>query len=583
MMMKSKYIGLLGLLCFSLSGLVAQDDAKLQFNGLGRANLLQTGIEGEVLEGDTTTPRSNTDGEFLLDLKMNAQPNTKTEVQAILRLRNEFGGFFGSGVTVEVRELWARGVIANRIKYRVGDMDVVMSPYTFFSPDEEGTVNEPAIFQPQKELIYYEQFYDGNNSRRMQGASLDFGLQFPVFMRSIDTKGFLARVRGTDFFTVPSRFVTGGELQFETYQLDDSLGTQFDFGVNIIYTFDDLNSGEANTGIRNAVTTTNFDLLVLNNSKMAVNLFGEGGFSAFASLNDSTTFYRTDDSFIDVTASINLKPKKLTFSAGFIDIGPDFFSIGAQSKKIDFNAEKRFYDRTGNAEIQRQPTLFDISRDPSLYTFQLSENLMPYDPRFSNTFPYGKATPNRRGVNLGADYGTDDDNVEARIDASLVSEIAGQGSTELKDFTLLKASAGLNIHQLIDWKKELKLTFGYQFEQTSRDGEAVEQVDLTSNLLEIGFQAELFRDFMFLLGAKQLRSEGSDYIPRIDSFDIIADFPRRTIIDDTETLLATGFRYNFKEGIYITLQYHTFATEFKTETKTDYRLDQVFLLYTMNF
>ena len=40
----------------------------VQINGLGRANINNTSINGDLLEGDTSTARKLTDGEFLLDL-----------------------------------------------------------------------------------------------------------------------------------------------------------------------------------------------------------------------------------------------------------------------------------------------------------------------------------------------------------------------------------------------------------------------------------------------------------------------------------------------------------------------------------
>ncbi len=556
---------------------------KIRFNGLGRTNLLRTGIDGNILDSDTLTPRSLTDGEFLLDLKINATPNEKTEIQTILRVRNEFGGFFGSGMTIEVRELWAQGVIADRVKYRVGDMDMKLSPYTLFNFDEEGHVNQPAAFVPQKELIYYEQFYGTDNTRRLQGANLNFGLQFTDVLKDMDFTGFIARVRGTDFFTIPSRFISGGELQFSTYTLIDSLKTKADFGFTMAHTFDDLNSGDANTGIRNTVATFNWDLRILDDKKKAIHFRGETGQSWLVSKNDSVEFYSSDDTFLDVGASLVLKPQKVSIDASFVDVGPEFFSIGAQSRRIDYQAGKKYYNRVGEDQIRRQTTLFDISRDPAIYTFQLSDKLMPYDPRFSNTFPYGKATPNRRGVTLGADYGKSSDKIEARLDAAFMSEIRGQGTTELKNFSLIKAAATVNINRYIDWKNKLRFTLGYQYELTDRSGVEVEKVNLNSNLLELGLEAELFADFEILLGAKILQAEGSDYIPRIDTFNSVTDFPGRTTIDETETLLAGGLRYNFKEGIYITLQYHALTTRFNQNPLQNYQLDQIFVLYTMNF
>lgn len=553
----------------------------VQFNGLGRVNLLQSGIEGDVLEGDTATPRALTDGEFLLDLKLNATPNEKTEVQSILRLRNEFGGFFGAGQSIEVRELWARGIIADVVEYRVGDMDIEMSPYTFYVPLEEGVINNPAAFEPQRALIYYEQFYTDPNSRRMQGAKLNFGLKFTRVLREADFRGFIARVRGTDFFTIPTRWVSGGEARFSTRTLYDQWGSRAQVGFNLIHTFDDLQSGEANTGIRNTIFTVDYDLTVFEDDKMRYHIFGEGGSSTLTNKNDSVTFLSIDDVFIDVRAGVNVKDKGITAYAGFSDVGPDFFSIGAQSKRVDFEAEKFYYDRVGQEQDRRQTTLFDLSRDRAVYTYQLSDNLMAYDPRFSNTFPYGPATPNRRGVNYGADYGNE--KVEASLKGAFMSEIRGQGTEELKDFTLVRAAVDVNVHEFIDWENRVAVTLGYQFENTNRGGVEVEQVDLSSNLIEAGLEVELFADFELLFGAKLLQAEGSDYVPRIGDFNEVVDFPGRYEVDDTETLLAGGIKYTFKEGIYLTLQYQSFDATGREDTFRDYTLDQIFVLYTMNF
>lgn len=553
----------------------------VQFNGLGRVNLLQTGIDGEALEGDTVTPRNLTDGEFLLDLKVNARPNEKTEVQSILRLRNEFGGFFGAGQSVEVRELWARGIIADRVEYRVGDMDVEMSPYTFYIPEEEGTVNLPDAFEMQRELIYYEQFYTDPHSRRMQGAKLNFGLKFTRIIRDADFRGFIARVRGTDFFTVPTRWVSGGEARFNTMTLYDAWRTRAQIGFNLIHTFDDLQSGDANTGIRNTVYTVDFDAVVYENDKMRYRLFGEAGQSRLKSLNDSITFFTDEDFFVDAKVGVDLKEKNLSVYAGYSDVGPDFFSIGAQSKRVEFDAEQFYYDRIGQEQTDRPITLFDLSRDRAVYTYQLSDRLMDYDPRFSNTFPYGPATPNRRGLNYGADYALQ--GLTVSLKGAVMSEIRGQGTEELKDFALVRAAANVDVSDYLEWDNNLRLTLGYQFENTNRGGVELEQVDLTSNLVEAGIEIELFTDFELLFGAKLLQAEGSEYIPRIDEFNDVLDFPRRTRYDDTETLLAGGLKYTFKEGIYLTLQYQSFDASGREGTFRDYTLDQFFVLYTMNF
>lgn len=559
-----------------------KQESIVRFNGLGRTILQNTELGGDVLDTDSISPRRQVDGEFLLDLQINAQPNAKTEVQSILRLRNEFGGFFGAGMSVEVRELWARGIIANALKYHVGDMDVAMTPYTFFNFDEEGFVNNPAAFQPQQDIIHYEQFYHDGNTRRVQGAKLDFGLDFTQVFRDADFMAFVARVRGTDFFTIPSRYTSGGHAKFRTRSLSDSLGIMGDFGFNLVYTFDDLRSGEANTGIRNTIGTFNWDFRVYATDNMAVHFLGETGFSSVENKSDTVLFSR-DGTFLDMGFKMMLRRQKMQFYGAFVDIGPDYFSIAAQSRRIDLENQKTYYDRLGADQDRRQMSLFDITRDRSLYTFELSDNLMAFDPRFSNTLPYGMATPNRRGVRLGFEQGGGDDIIETHLDAALMSEIRGQGTNELKNFTLIRAAANLNIHQQLDWRNNLRFTLGYQFENTSRGGVEVEQIDLQSNMIELGLEAEIFSGFEVLLGAKFLGAQGNEFVPRIDEFNIVRDFPERFEADDNERLLAAGFKYTFKEGVYLTLQYHAFNSQKGNNNPNDFNLNQVFVLYNMFF
>ncbi len=583
---------------FMLNPLLSQeeeDNKKVRFNGLGRTNILHTEIDGNIKDTDTSTVNQLSDGEFLLDLAINATPNKVTEIQTILRLRNEFGGFFGAGISVEVRELWARGIIGKKLKYRVGDMDVEMTPYTLFIPLEEGTVNEPEIFQPQKEVIYYEQFYINPHSRRLQGGKLDFGLRSSKIIKDIDMMGFAARIAGTDFFTIPSRFIGGAQLDLVSYKID-SIGFQVDAGANLVHTWDDLQSGEATEGMRNTVLTFDFDVTGYENESFGVHLLGEVGQSMVEFMADSTIVrpggedeeikvarLDEDDYFIEIGAMAELKKLGLELSAMYMDVGPDFFSTGAQSRRIDLTREKTFYNRIGNDRMVRMPNLFDISRDRALYSFQLSDQLMPFDLRYSNTLPYGNATPNRRGLHLAADYKEKMNIVNARVDAYFLEEIRGQGTPELKSFTLLRGAVDFNINQLTGWRNKLQLTLGAQIESTQRDGLEIEQVDLNSNLIELGLQAELFSNFDLLIGAKLFTSEGSDYVPTIEGFNDIQDFPARVVVDDTEQLLAAGLRYRFTEDIYLTAQYQQFSFERATDAVNAYDLRQIFVLYNMNF
>ncbi len=599
----TKILLILGVFCFTEVSLRAQDGgseatiadedkSKVQFNGLGRTLMNQTSIEGDVLQADTNTIRRLTDGEFLLDLAINATPNKTSEVQGIVRLRNEFGGFFGAGISIEVRELWARGIIADFIKYRVGDMDIAVSPYTLFSPDQEGFVNQPAIFQPLTDVINYEQFYTDDNTRRLQGGKIDFGLNFGSILEDMDVSSFIARIRGTDFFTTPNRLIAGGEVDFSTVELNDSLGMKADFGLNLVHTFDDLQSGNAVTGIRNTVITVDYDLTIMDKEDIALNLAGESGHSNIAMAERITNsdgneenimLSEEDDTFLDVGLTFKLKKQNLTLSASYIDIGPDFFSTGAQSKRVEFGSNKTFFNRIGTDRELRQTSIFDLSRDRAIYTFRTSDQLMAYDPRFSNTLPYGDATPNREGLKFGVHYGTDDDKIAAQVNGAFLSEIRGQGTFELKDFTLIKAAADINIHKIANWKNKIRATLGVQLESTERGGGEFEEVDLSSTLLDFGLEVELFSKFDVLLGAKLFSSEGRDFVPVLENFNDVRDFPAPLIADDQETLLGLGIKYEFKKDIYMTLQFNSFDSELGPDNPNNYQFQQIFVLYNMKF
>ena len=560
----------------------------LRFNGLGRAIIQQSDLGGVLLDTDTTTTETLADGEFLLDLAVNAQPNRVTEVQGVLRLRNEFGGFFGSGVTVEVRELWARGIIANAIEYRLGDMDLALTPYTVYLPERDGTVNTPEVFVPQKEIIDYEEFYTGFNERRLQGGRVDFGLAFDQAVEALDVRTFIARLRPTDFQTTPTRLIGGGRVGLTSAPVGP-LGSRAMLGVNLASTWDDLDSGNANEGIRNHVWTVDGGLTLLENDGLGLAIAGEGGWSVAKQADESSETepvaigLRESDTFFEVGLEADLKGAGLEASAHFMDVGPDFFSVAAQSKRVDYGQSRSQYNRIGNDRAQRRIGLYDLTRDPAIYTFRIEDGLMAYDPRYSNVLPYGVATPNRRGVRLGADYAPESGLVEADLLVALLREIRGQGTAELKDFVLVRGAADLPIAPLIGYDRALSVSLGAQFEHTSRGGGEFETVDLTSLLVEAGLAAEVYDRLDVLVGTKARRSDGRDYVPVIENFNDVRDFPTAFVTDDRESLVGAGLRYRFSDDVYLTVQFQQFYYGDDATPADDYQVSQVFALYSMSF
>ena len=584
------------------------DGPGLRFNGLGRAFIQQSELGGTVSDTDTTNASQLSSGNFVLDLAVNAQPNRVTEVQGTIRLRNEFGGFFGAGATVEIRELWARGVIADAVRYRLGDMDLALTPYTLFLPEEDGVVNEPELFVPQREVIDYEEFYTGDNTRRIQGGSVDFGLAFDRGVDAVDARAFVGRLRATDFSTQPTRLLTGGRVGATSAPVGP-LGTQLRAGVNLSHIWDDLQSGDANTGIRNSVVSLDADALLVRSPDYEVRLVGELGRS-FVDLRErqegaaepdpgadpdaepvivTTTeqLLQEDDTFFELGLAADLAGPGVGLSATFVDVGPDFYSAAAQSKRVDYTRSLESFRRLGNARDARAVGLYDLTRDPGIYTFRVADALMAYDPRFANVLPYGKATPNRRGLRLGATHNMDDgrdaNRVGAMLDLALLREIRGQGTPELKDFVLLRAGADVPVGAIAGLGRGLDLTLGAQYESTSRGGNEFETVDLTSLLVEAGVAAELYDRLDLLVGVKGRASSGRDYIPTIENFNDVRLFSDPFVTDDGESLVGAGLRYRFKDDVYLTVQIQSFGYSRDDAPEDDYRLGQVFALYSMTF
>ena len=85
------------------SALLAQTGETVWFDGQSRSFFSRDAL-GEMDRPDTTSPRNLSEGYNLLDINTHIEPADNLEVFAQLRVRNRFGGFFGAGTTIDVRQ-----------------------------------------------------------------------------------------------------------------------------------------------------------------------------------------------------------------------------------------------------------------------------------------------------------------------------------------------------------------------------------------------------------------------------------------------------------------------------------------------
>ena len=101
--------------------------------------------------------------------------------------------------------------------------------------------------------------------------------------------------------------------------------------------------------------------------------------------------------------------------------------------------------------------------------------------------------------------------------------------------------------------------------------------------MEAGVAAEVYERLDVLFGVKLRSSSGRDYVPVIVNFNDVRDFPAAFVTDDQETLLGAGLRYRFNTNTYLTVQVQRFSYGADATPDDDYRLNQIFAIYSMSF
>ena len=545
---------------------------KVWFDGLGRAFFAQDRLKGDILDQDTTTSRSSNGGHMLLDLNVHVNPNPKLEISSIVRFRTEFGGFWGSGTTVELRQLYLRGIIGKGLHYSVGDLYLRQSRFTLFNSEQEGKAHSNAIFSPYGDIIDYENFYL-NNDWRLQGMQTNFTLQFNRFIRAIDMDAFVARNRGAVWLGAPDELFGGASLLLKQSKA-------FELGLNTVSLFEVASTSNGSTAYQNPVGTVTASYKMEKDS-MKLELFAEAGMSMLRRTGDSLAPEDMSGNFVEGGIGFELPQKALKFKLAYRAVSPSFRSAGAQTKRFDFNGANTVFPRLTDAQNLRPTAVFDLMSDDFRYNQSLSQTLMEFDPKYNNSTPFGDATPNRAGVHFQADYEPSNGKLAAFAKVGYSQELQGQGTLELKNFLLARAGVDVNIHRWLDWKRKLVVTAGIRSEQTNRGGDSLAKVDLSSMLADVGVTAEVFQNFDLMLGAKLFQAKGNEYRIQRNAYGEVIDFPVY-LVNETHNIYALGLRYNFQDDIYLQLAGNWINVNDAIGSLPKYQIHRFLLVFNMN-
>ena len=567
------------LFILSVSSYAQENTKKFWLSGLSRGVYSLDELKGE--ETDTTSASKAEYGHTLVDLSANIRPNEHTYIRTTIRVRNDYGGFWGSGTTFDLRELYLRGLIANSVRYQVGDMDYKLSPFTFYNNNEDLYENTLDIFNMYSEMMHYDYFFKGNNTWRQQGLATDFSLSFKKGIEELQFNLFTSRINPSNFSTVSDRVFFGGNLTM--VQSD-----QFSAGLNYINLTDVAGTSNNLNYFKNPVLTGTYKVNAIQGN-FKFQLDGESGFSkSFTENNEDPDNVvkenLVEDYFNYSTFTTDYAPLNLKFTIAYRNVGQGFRSAGAQMRRLKFATQAFMFNRYTNEQIVRPIGMWDIHNDPTLYNSQIQVGLAEFYPQYNNIDPYGLATPNRKGLDFDLIHIDEQNRYSFSLQYGMLSEIVGLGVDDLKKFNTLSANLDLNIENMLPiYDKQILIQLGYTNDQTKRTGDQdFIQTELNTQRIYAGLTLELTDKLYYLAGYEAIEASGDDYLANRDRNDVIDDF---TLFETelSEKIIGMGLRYEFDDKNNLQILWQDYNWSNSVLGTEDYGFDRLSVIYIMKF
>ena len=568
---------------FSAININAQNNENIWFDGLSRSYFARDAIDKNVSD-DTLSARNTSNGYNLLDLNTHVNPLKDIEIFAQLRIRNSFGSFFGSGTEINVRQLRAKGVINNKIRFSVGDLFLKQNKFTLYNYDEELSGFENDMLKPYRDIIHYENFYT-ENRWRLQGIQTDFSFKFDRFIRNLDFDFFITRPLGSSQI---NETTYSSDLLLSGGSMVSEINKRLTISTNYINLFEVASSGTNNISVRNPI----YDMSILHHFNMDeyrieqqlqsgfserywLHSELENGISDSISNDTKGMYFQFDNKYIKKDSTLSL-----TFGYRYVD--PNFRSAGAQTRRLDYAAgnSNSIYPIYTNMSLIRPPSVFDLVTDEQLYNQDLSSTLMVFNPIYSNILPYGDATPNRTGIYLKAKIDNKNKVVVSKINAGFFKEIIGQGASEKRNFVLIKGAFKINFHEKMKWEKELSLASSSESELTRRDGEDISSVNLFSHQMNVSVNAELIKKFLIQASYKRFSADGNEFLTQRDNYGNITYFAS-THIDQKDHILSCGMLYKFRKNVYANINYNWWGSKFTDQQYSDYKYNRLIFILSI--
>ena len=565
--------------CISLH---AQTNENIWFDGLSRSYFARDAIDKSVTD-DTLSVKSTSNGYSLLDLNTHVNPIKNMEIFAQLRIRNSFGSFFGSGTQVNVRQLKAKGIINNKIRFSIGDLFLKQSKFTLYNYDDEILRDENDILKAYRDIINYENFYT-ENRWRLHGIQTDFSFKFDRFIRNVGFDFFITRPSGSRQI---NETTYSSDLLFSGSSIFSQINKRISLFGNYVNLFEEESSGTKNISVRNPVY--DFSMLYhFGSNKYRVEQKIHTGFSRrywlHSELENDMSDYTSNDTkgmYFELDNKYLKNDSTLFLTIGYRYVDPNFRSAGAQTRRLDYSSNRNtIYPFYTNMSLIRPSSTFDLISDEQLYNQNLSRVLMNFNPIYSNILPYGDATPNRNGVYFNGLINNKKKIFVAKFNASFYSEVIGQGTSEKRNFTLFKGNFKINFHQLLNLEKELILSASSESEHTKRGGKEISSLNLFSHQMNVSANVELVKKLFVQVSYNQISAFGNEFLTQRDNFGNINYFTS-VQIDQKDHILSSGMLYKIRDNVYANIQYNLWGMKFADQPYLDYNYNRFILILSV--
>ncbi len=547
-----------------LSGFAAQAQAKYTVNGYGRTVVTQDKLYGQLLDGDLTTPRKGVGGYTLFDLESNLEVKNLFNVNAIMRVKSPFGAFWGQLTAYEFRQLQVTGNINNKVNYQIGDIYLEsMSDYTIYNADPYFNDYQADVFQLRTEIQNYENFIQ-DNTWRMQGVHAKSSLYNSDSSNKVDIYSFGVRTNTTNDAQFPDRIMAGGQVKLIN-------NNRLVVSGNYIGLLDVPVETTQNI-YKNNVLTTGIGYKL---SDLSANLeLGISDYSYYLdSVGDATTY---NDYFYD----LKLDYEKCGFNAsvGFKEVGPQFTSPAAQTRRINIESEATLFPMVNNNAAQRSLTLYDRISDEGVYMRSISPYLLSYLPQYNNIQPYGPATPNRRGTYVDLSHDSIAKGIKIGIHGAYLSEIFGEGIEDTRNFVQIQGGTKIDLKELLSFNRLVELSLGADYVKTTRNGLA--PIDFSSIALDAGLTVEVIKQIDLVAGLKMINALGNEFLSDRDEFNQPQSITE-TEYDWNETIISAGGRVRINDKSLLTLLYNANTLQNGLNTSENYTFEQFFAAFIL--